>query len=136
MRRWRIALGAAGLLLVGYGVFRIVTQVPIGSVLLLAGWLVGVVAIHDGLLSPLIVAVGVLVARVPPRARRSLQTALVVGAIVTSIALPLIARRGSQPAAKALLLRDYGANLVVLLGVIAVVSLVQYAVRVAIQWKP
>ena len=65
-----------------------------------------------------------------------MQTALLVGAILTSIALPLIVRRGSQPAAKALLLRDYGGNLVLLLGIVAAASSAHYAVRVAIQWKP
>jgi hypothetical protein len=42
----------------------------------------------------------------------------------------MIFLRGSQPAAKALLLRDYGANLILLFGIIAVVNLILYAVQV------
>ena len=98
--------------------------------LLLAGWMIGAVVIHDGVLSPLIVLVGALLARVPPRARRYLQSGLIVGALVTVIALPLVARQGTQPRAKALLLRDYGANLAILLGLLAAVSLLAYAVHV------
>ena len=51
-----------------------------------------------------------LLTAVPPRARRYLQLALVVGAGATVVALPLIYRQGTQPASKALLLRDYGAT--------------------------
>jgi hypothetical protein len=53
-----------------------------------------------------------------------------MSAIVAVIAIPMIFLRGSQPAAKALLLRDYGANLILLFGIIAVVNLILYAVQV------
>ena len=52
-------------------------------------------------------------------------------ALATVIAVPMIFLRGSQPAAKALLLRNYGANLIVIIGSIAVMSLILYAARVA-----
>ncbi len=48
----------------------------------------------------------------------------------------MIYLRGSQPAVKAMLLRNYGANLSLLIGIIAVVSLVLYAVRVARDRSP
>lgn len=116
-----------------FGAFRILTEIPLGDLLILIGWLVGAVAIHDGLLSPAVVAVGWVVARrVRPRARRYVQFGLVVGASVTVIAVPLIVRRESQPRSKALLLRDYPANLTLLLGVVAVASLLGYAAHVAI----
>jgi hypothetical protein len=50
---------------------------------------------------------------------------------VTVIALPMIYRRNSQPRQKAILLREYGGNLAILLGIIAAVTLVLYALRVA-----
>jgi hypothetical protein len=131
MRRWRIALGTAGMLLGLFGVFRLVTQVPLGDDVVLGVWLVGAVVIHDGVLSPLIIGIGVLLSRVPPRARRYLQAALIVGAAVTVIALPMIYRRNSQPRQKAILLRNYSGNLAILLGIIAAVTLMLYAVRVA-----
>lgn len=132
MKRRRYALAAAGIALIAFGAFRMLTQVPLGSVILVVVWMIGIVIVHDGVLSPAVIAVGWVVARlVPPRARRFVQIALIVGALVTVIALPLILRRGSQPSSKALLLRDYGANLTVLLAIIATVSLAAYAVRVA-----
>jgi hypothetical protein len=68
---------------------------------------------------------------VPDRARRFLQVGLIVIALVTVIALPMIFLRGSQPPVKALLLRNYGANLSLIIGAVAVVTLILYAVRVA-----
>lgn len=131
MRRWRYALVAAGVLLFLYGGVRLVAEVPEalpGLVL----WLVGIVVIHDGLLSPLVVGVGWLLARtVPPRGRRYLQAALVVGGLITIIAIPLIARRGTQPPAKALLVQNYGANLAILLGLVAALNLAAYLVTAA-----
>ncbi|MEO6414038.1 MAG: hypothetical protein ABIO48_15735 [Pedococcus sp.] len=131
MRRWRYALVAAGVLLLLYGGVRLVTEVPqalTGLVL----WMVGIVVIHDGLLSPLVVGVGWLLARtVPPRGRRYVQAALVVGGLITIIAIPLIARRGTQPPAKALLLQNYGANLAILLGLVAALNLAAYLVTAA-----
>ena len=75
--------------------------------------------IHDGIASPSILAVAALVGRVPPRGRRYLQAGLIMAAMVTVLAVPMIYRRGSEPASKALLDQNYGGNLTLLLGVIA-----------------
>jgi len=131
MRRWRQALVAAGVLLLLYGGVRLVAGVP-EALPGLALWMVGIVVIHDGLLSPLIVGVGWLLARtVPPGGRRYLQAALVVGGLITIIAIPLITRQGTQPPAKALLLQNYGANLAILLGLVAALNLAAYLVTAA-----
>ncbi len=131
MRRWRYALVGAGVLLLVYGSVRLVAEEP-GALPGLALWMVGIVVIHDGLLSPLVVAVGWLLARtVPPTGRRYLQAALVVGGLITVVAIPLIARRGTQPPAKALLLQNYGANLAILLGLVAALNLAAYLVTAA-----
>jgi hypothetical protein len=129
--RTRVLIGAAGVLLGLFGVFRLLTQIPSDDLLVLFVWLLGALVIHDGLLSPLVVGVGALVTRfVPPRARGVLQGALVVAAAVTVIALPLIHREGSQPPVKAILRQDYAANLGVLIGLIAAGAVLLYAVRV------
>jgi hypothetical protein len=52
------------------------------------------------------------------------------------IAIPMIFLRGSQPAAKALLLRNYGVNLIIIIGILGMVSLILYAVRVARDARP
>lgn len=127
----RVLIGAGGGLLALYGVFRLVTGVPLVDLLILAGWLAGALVLHDGILAPLSGAVGLATTRlVPPRLRRYLQGALVAGAAVTVIALPLIARRGSQPPQKALLRQDYAANLGMLLGMIAAGAVALYLLRV------
>ncbi len=130
MRKYRIALCAAGGLLLAFGAFRLVTELDGGDLLALAIWLAAAVVIHDGLIAPTTVGVGVALTHVPPRPRRYLQGALIVAAMITVIAIPLIGREGTQPASKAILLRDYGANLGLLLGLTAAVALALYVLRV------
>lgn len=125
-------LAVAGVALAAFGVLRLVTEVPPSRLLILGLWLIAALIIHDALLSPSVVGVGWLLRRyVPDRGRRYLQLALIMIALVTVIAVPMIFLRGSQPASKALLLRNYGTNLIMIMGVIAVLSLVLYAARVA-----
>ena len=131
MKAWRIVLAVAGIALGAFGVFRLVTEIAPHSLLILAVWLVAALIIHDALLAPSVVGVGWLLRRfVPDRGRRYLQIALIMIALVTVIAVPMIFLRGSQPAVKALLLRNYGANLIMIIGIIAVLSLILYGVRV------
>jgi len=130
VRTSRIALAAAGGLLLIFGVFRLVTELDTGDLVVLGLWLAAAVALHDGLIAPIVVGTGVLLTGVPARARRYVQGALIVGALITVIAMPLIGRQDSQPASKAILLRDYATNLSLLLGMTAAVALALYAVRV------
>ena len=136
MRKYRIALGVAGGLLLSFGGFRLVTQLAPGDLFALLLWLVAAVALHDGLVAPITVGTGVALTRVPPRARRYLQGALLVGALITVIAIPLIKRKGTQPASKAILLRDYATNLSLLLGMTLAVALVLYGLRVLREQGP
>lgn len=131
MKAWRVAFGTAGVLLGLFGVFRLLTQVDSYDLFVLLCWLVGALVLHDGVLSPITVAVGTVLARVlPPRARRYTQGALVAGALLTLIALPMIYRQDSQPAVKAILQQDFAANLGILLAIIAGGALLLYATAV------
>lgn len=133
----RRVFAAAGLALLAYGVARLFLVVAWSDLVLLLVWLVGVTAIHDGLLSPLVLSVGAALRRwVPDRGRRYLQLGLITAAMITVVALPMIYLEGSQPAEKAILLQHYGVNLTVLLGIVAVVTLVLYAARVASDARP
>lgn len=132
MKAWRIILAVAGIALLAFGVFRLLSEIPTHSLLILAVWLAAALVLHDAVLAPSEVGVGWLLRRyVPDRGRRYVQVALIMIALVTLIAIPMIFLRGSQPAAKALLLRNYGVNLIVIIGIIVVLSLILYAVRVA-----
>lgn len=130
MGRWRIILAVAGIALGLFGVGRLLTQIPGPSLVGLGIWLLAALVIHDGIASPSILAVAALVGRVPPRGRRFLQAGLIMAAMVTVLAVPMIYRRGSEPASKALLDQNYGGNLTLLLGVIGVATLLAYAIRV------
>ena len=137
MKVARIALAALGIVLVLYGAGRILFSVPPSLLVVLGVWMAGAWAIQHGVVSPLVVAVGAALRRlVPDRGRRFLQAGLIVAAMVTVVAIPLIARQGTQPPTKALLLQNYGANLALLLGLIGGVTLVAYAVRVARDRRP
>jgi hypothetical protein len=130
MLAWRIILSAGGILLGLFGIFRLVTEISVSSLLALAIWLACALIIHDGLLSPTVVGVGWLLRRlVPDRERRYLQVWLIMSALVVVIAIPMIYLRGSQPAAKAILLQDYVANLALIIGILAL-TLAWYGVRV------
>jgi hypothetical protein len=130
MGRWRLVLGLVGVGLGLYGVGRLFTSVPWSSLVLVGVWLILALVIHDGLLSPAVVAVTVLLGRIPPRARRYWQAGLIMAALVTVIALPMISQQQRQPPAKTLLHQDFEVNLMILLAIIAAGSLAGYAVRV------
>jgi hypothetical protein len=132
MKAWRIMLAVAGIGLAAFGVFRLFSEIPTHSLLVLAIWLIAALVIHDAILAPSVVGVGWLLRRyVPDRGRSYVQAALIMIAVITVIAVPMIFLRGSQPPAKALLLRDYGANLILIIGIISTVILILYAVRIA-----
>ncbi len=134
---WRIVLSVLGVLAVLYGIVNLVVHIPGPTLLWVAVWLVAAVLIHHGVLSPVVVAVSSLLRRVvPDRGRRYLQAALITAVPVTVIAIPMIYRQGSQPPSKALLLQNFTANAGLLLGLIAGVCLVGYAIRVARDRSP
>jgi hypothetical protein len=131
VNRTRIAIAVPGILLGLFGVYRLLTEVPNDDLLVLAFWLVAALVLHDGVLSPVLVGIGWVLARVlPPRARSYVQAALVVAGLITVIALPMIYRQGTQPASKAILRQDYTTNLMIALGLIAVVTVLLYLARV------
>ncbi|HEY6688648.1 MAG TPA: hypothetical protein VI094_20850 [Propionibacteriaceae bacterium] len=131
MKAWRIILAAAGIALGAFGVFRLVSEIPTYSLLILGVWLVAALVIHDAILAPSVVGVGWLLRQyVPDRGRRYVQVALIMSALITVIAVPMIFLRGTQPAVKALLLRNYGSNLILIIAIIGVIILILYVVRV------
>jgi hypothetical protein len=129
---WRLVLGILGVLAVLYGIVNLLVHIPGQLLVWVAVWLIAAVIIHHGVLSPLVVAVSFLLRRaISDRGRRYLQAALLTALPVTVIAIPMIYRQGSQPPSKALLLQNFTANLGLLLGIIAGLCLVGYAIRVA-----
>ncbi len=132
MRTWRIILSVAGIVLAVFGAVGLIAGVPIGALAILALWMIGAVVIHDGIIAPVTVTIGWALTRtIPPRARRYVQAFLIGAGLVTIIAMPLILRRNTQPASKAILQQNYAGNLTVLLGIFAGLSLLAYAAHIA-----
>jgi hypothetical protein len=130
MKEWRIGLAIAGLLLAMFGIFRLLSEIPTGSLILLGIWLLAALIVHDAVVAPATVAVGWVLRRTTPdRERGYLQSALIMIALVALVAVPMIALRGSQPQVKALLLRDYAASLALLISAIIAANAVRYAAR-------
>jgi len=122
-----VAIGS-GVVLAAYGAVRLLTDVPGSSLLRLAVWLVGAVVISDLVISPLVVAIGVALRRwLPDRGRRYVQAFLIMAAMITVVAAPMIYLQGTAPPEKALLNQGFGSNLAILLGLAAMISLLGYA---------
>ena len=136
MKVLRIGLGVIGGLLLAYGAGRLLLGLPLATLLVLGGWLLAVLLLHHGVLQPLVLAVGAGLRAIPDRVRGFVQAALIMVAAVTVITIPLIIRQFSQPASKAMLLQQYGGNLALLVGIIALGTLIAYAIRVARDRSP
>jgi hypothetical protein len=127
----RLLLGTSGALMVCYGTWRILGNAQATKPVKLGEWLLAAIVLHDGVLAWLVLGAGWLVARVVPRrARAYVQGALVCGALLTLVALPLIYRRGHAAPGLTLLRQDYAAHLALLLGIVAAVGCGAWAVRV------
>ena len=132
-----MVLGILGVLVILYGIVNLLLHIPGQTLVWVAVWLIAAVLIHHGLVSPVVIAVSSLLRRViPDRGRRYLQAALITAVPVTVIGIPMIYRQGSQPPSKALLLQNFTANVGLLLGIIAGLCLVGYAIRVARDRSP
>lgn len=117
--RWsRVALGAAGVLALGYAVIGALTDPRLD----LTGWAVflgATLVVHDGLVLPVALAVGALCVRLlPPPARGPVITALLASATLTAVALPALVGRGRSADDPSLLPRDYPLGLGALLAVV------------------
>jgi hypothetical protein len=123
VRRWLV--GAVGVLLLGYGGWLLATRQDPERVLDAAVWLGGGVLLHDLVLAPVVVLVGVTLARLLSGPARG---PVVVGAVVlgsvTLLAVPVLGRFGARPDNPTLLDRPYwaGWSLLATLTVVAVAA--------------
>ncbi|MFD8982697.1 hypothetical protein [Streptomyces sp. NPDC059564] len=123
MKVFRYALGVLGLLLIAIG-GRLVAGLP--DPLDVAVWLGGALVLHDGIIAPLVLAAGLLVAAVP--ARGLVRGALITGGALVLVTLPALLRPGAPVNPSALPL-PYGRNLLVVLAAVAAVTAVVALVR-------
>ncbi|PRY22305.1 hypothetical protein CLV70_1178 [Pseudosporangium ferrugineum] len=128
LRRWRSTvtlrggLMTAGGLLMAYALFGALTEpgLKLGGVALFLG---GVLAVHDGIFLPLVIASGALLTR----AHRLVRAALIVSLAVTVVALPFVLGYGRSPDNPSALPLAYGRGLLTVLIVIWTVTLTAIA---------
>ena len=124
MRIWRYGLGGLGVAAVLFGLHGLVyggvaTHWPAPAV-----WLVAGVLAHDLVLVPLLAAGGWVLALVAPaRVRGVVRGGLLVAAVLTVVALPMLSGKGDASNASLTPL-DYPRNYALLLAAIAVATAV------------
>ncbi|MGW0553861.1 hypothetical protein ACWDZ6_06620 [Streptomyces sp. NPDC002926] len=125
----RIVTGALGLALMAFGTSLLVTGGQLKDVAL---WLAGAIVLHDGIVAPLVLGIGLLMAAVP--ARGTVRGALVVAGCLTVIALPVLLRPGAPKNASVLPL-DYVRNWLIALAAVAVLTgVLLVGMRVLRRW--
>lgn len=103
----RLLLMAAGLAGIAFGLWSM-REFEIAQLRSAVVWLVGGVIAHDLVLAPIVVAAGVLVARVVPAdVRTPLTVGLVLWGSLTLIAVPALSGLGMRPDNPTLLDRAY-----------------------------
>lgn len=136
MRTARVLLVAAGLGLVGVGGLVLLADVPPSRWLGIAAWVGAAIVLHDGVVAPVAVAIGLGAARVRERIGRPgvavAQAALLVGAVLTAIALPAIISQARGNANPTILVGSYLPALAAawaVLGLVAAVAVAWSAAR-------
>ncbi|MEU3917555.1 hypothetical protein [Streptomyces sp. NPDC029004] len=119
----RIVTGALGVALMTVGAVLLLTGGQLKDVAL---WLAGAIVLHDGIVAPLVLGVGLLLAAVP--ARGTVRGALIVAGCLTAVALPVLLRPGT-PKNPTVLPLDYVRNWLLALAAVAVLTGVLLAAR-------
>lgn len=123
MKALRVMAGAAGVALMGVGAFLLEDVRDLGDVLV---WLGGAVVLHDVVIAPVVLLVGLLVVR--GGVRGPVRGALLVAGALTTVALPVLLRPG-KTANSSVLPLDYPRNWLIALVAVATVTALWLAVR-------
>ncbi|MER7163335.1 hypothetical protein [Streptomyces lydicus] len=119
----RLLTGVAGLALMGVGASLLLDVPDLTGVLV---WLGGAVVLHDALIAPLVLLIGLVLVR--GGAREPVRGALLVAGALTAVALPVLLRPG-KPANSSVLPLDYPRNWLLTLVAVATVTALVLAAR-------
>ncbi|MFC8145628.1 hypothetical protein ACFUKV_28395 [Streptomyces paradoxus] len=119
----RVLTGAAGVTLMGVGVSLLLEVRDLPGVLV---WLGGAVVLHDVVVAPLVLLVGLVAVR--GGVRGPVRGALLVAGALTAVALPVLLRPGKSANSSVLPL-DYPRNWLLALVAVATVTVLLFAVR-------
>ncbi len=106
----RVLLGAVGVVVASYGAYRLM-ELGVANLVATTVWAGGGVLVHDGVLAPVVVLLGVVLVRWLPAPRRA--PAAVAGILwgsLTLVALPVLGRFGARADNPTLLDRPYLAS--------------------------
>ncbi|MBC9733515.1 hypothetical protein [Nocardioides marmotae] len=124
----RLLLGALGLALASYGAWLLVGRES--DLVDVATWLVTGVLVHDAVLVPVVLVLGLLASRwLPGPARAPAAVGLVVLGSLTLLAVPVLGRFGARADNPTLLDRDYTTGWAVLAGLVVAAVVVASLVR-------
>ncbi|MGW3149654.1 hypothetical protein ACWDG1_34320 [Streptomyces sp. NPDC001177] len=123
MKATRFLAGALGVALMGVGASLLLDVRDLTDVLV---WLGGAIVLHDALIAPFVLLVGLVLVR--GGARGPVRGALLAAGALTVVALPVLLRPGPRANASVLPLDD-PRNLVIALVVVATVTAFLVAVR-------
>ncbi|MFE7543360.1 hypothetical protein, partial [Streptomyces platensis] len=123
MKATRALAGVTGLALMGVGASLLLDVRELTGVLL---WLGGAVVLHDGLIAPLVLLVGMALVRGGVRGglRGPVRGALTVAGALTMVALPVLLRPGPRANSSVLPLDYWGNWLLAMVAVAMVTGLV------------
>ena len=115
MRTIRWVLVGGGVLLLAWGAFVMFDLVRLTRIPGVALWIGAAILLHDAILAPIVFALGIGLRRAGRRVSGTVivivQSGIVVGSIVSLIAVPTIVAKNFAPANATLLPLDYGLNL-------------------------
>ncbi|MCM2425350.1 hypothetical protein [Streptomyces sp. RKAG337] len=118
----RIALGAVGVAAMVLGAVQLFTNREVKAPVEVLFWLAGAIVLHDAVLTPVVLAVGAVLARwLPPHIRRPVRAGLITAACLTAVALPFLLRPAATSNPSVLPL-DYPRNTLIVLGAVAVLT--------------
>lgn len=118
---FRGVVGVAGLGMCAFGILQFIDRTSPGpqDIIDVLVWLGGAIALHDGILVPVVLAVGWLVVKSPFSA--ALRGGLLTASCLTLIALPMMLRAG-KTANNTVLPLNYVANWVIVLAATVVAT--------------
>ncbi|PRY67301.1 hypothetical protein B0I08_107197 [Glaciihabitans tibetensis] len=125
-RRIQQGLIGLGLVLLAIGAIVLVQDVAAKNYPGLLLWFAGALVLHDGILAPIVFGVSLMLRRagkrIPFAVLLIVQGAVVVGAIATLLVFPEILKQGIGTGNATLLPLNYGAGLIGLYAVLAVLT--------------
>ena len=132
IRRCRVALIVLGLALLALGGFVLLTDVKPQQYLGIVTWFLGALIIHDGILAPVVFAIGLGMrrasTRIPFAVLVIVQGALVTIALLVAIVVPEILKKSIGTGNETLLPLDYARNLSIVIVALLALAAVLIAV--------